>query len=277
MLNVNEPETRGIALALQTMLDDLGKGLVRADFGLTALLLCVGTGHCLLRSDPLPLARWGVMRSLPTLPPCKPSPGVAAPPRFPPAPLAPHTAPTFCPAQGPVFVAFFIERLGRTGAFNLSTLGWVPCGLLLLGTGALRGSGCLPALGPPCMDCGALLVCHMHCHLRRSKAAQGAARLLPPADLPTPAFLLSIHPAAFTLARDEAAMQHRLHKVLSSYTFSSTAIDQLAEQEQQEDQLNGKGPASSSDQAWQQERQRVGSSVGRHSSSGSLGVERAPP
>lgn len=26
MLNVNEPETRGIALALQTMLDDLGKG-----------------------------------------------------------------------------------------------------------------------------------------------------------------------------------------------------------------------------------------------------------
>lgn len=26
MLNVNEPETRGMALALQTMLDDLGKG-----------------------------------------------------------------------------------------------------------------------------------------------------------------------------------------------------------------------------------------------------------
>ena len=28
MLNVNEPETRGVALALQTMLDDLGKGVV---------------------------------------------------------------------------------------------------------------------------------------------------------------------------------------------------------------------------------------------------------
>lgn len=27
MLNVNEPETRGMALALQTMLDDLGKGV----------------------------------------------------------------------------------------------------------------------------------------------------------------------------------------------------------------------------------------------------------
>ena len=26
ILNVNEPETRGMALALQTMLDDLGKG-----------------------------------------------------------------------------------------------------------------------------------------------------------------------------------------------------------------------------------------------------------
>ena len=27
LLNVNEPETRGVALALQTVLDDLGKGL----------------------------------------------------------------------------------------------------------------------------------------------------------------------------------------------------------------------------------------------------------
>lgn len=27
IMNVNEPETRGIALALQTTLDDLGKGL----------------------------------------------------------------------------------------------------------------------------------------------------------------------------------------------------------------------------------------------------------
>ncbi|KAI3438564.1 hypothetical protein D9Q98_000991 [Chlorella vulgaris] len=62
ILNVNEPETRGTALALQTMLDDLGKGL------------------------------------------------------------------------GPVFVAAFIEKLGRVGAFNISTAGWIPCGLLLLGT-----------------------------------------------------------------------------------------------------------------------------------------------
>ncbi|KAI7844379.1 hypothetical protein COHA_002177 [Chlorella ohadii] len=142
MLNVNEPETRGIALALQTMLDDLGKGL------------------------------------------------------------------------GPVFVAFFIERLGRTGAFNLSTLGWVPCGLLLLGT-------------------------------------------------------------ACTLARDESAMQHRLHKVLSSYTFSSAALDRMAEQEQQQPD----GEASTGGDAWQQrqEQQRGGSSIGRHSSTGSLGIEQAPP
>jgi hypothetical protein len=34
-----------------------------------------------------------------------------------------------------VFVAFFIQQLGRTGAFNLSTAGWIPCGMLLLGTG----------------------------------------------------------------------------------------------------------------------------------------------
>ena len=27
LLNVNEPEVRGVALALQTVLDDLGKGL----------------------------------------------------------------------------------------------------------------------------------------------------------------------------------------------------------------------------------------------------------
>lgn len=42
---------------------------------------------------------------------------------------------------GPVFVAFFIQRLGRTGAFNLSTAGWIPCGLLLMGTGE---HSCLP-------------------------------------------------------------------------------------------------------------------------------------
>ncbi len=41
MLNVNEPETRGIALALQTMLDDLGKGEDRAR---GAMLGCTGLG-----------------------------------------------------------------------------------------------------------------------------------------------------------------------------------------------------------------------------------------
>ncbi|PSC76649.1 MFS family transporter: sugar [Micractinium conductrix] len=98
IINCNEPETRGMALAIQSMLDDLGKGL------------------------------------------------------------------------GPVFVSFFIQKLGRSGAFNLSTAGWIPCGLLLLGT-------------------------------------------------------------AFTLARDEDAMQHRLRKVLSSYTFSSSTLNQLDEDE----------------------------------------------
>ena len=60
MMNVNEPETRGVALALQTMLDDLGKGL------------------------------------------------------------------------GPALVAALISSVGRTTAFNISTAGWIPCGLLLL-------------------------------------------------------------------------------------------------------------------------------------------------
>ncbi|KAL4426059.1 hypothetical protein ABPG77_007855 [Micractinium sp. CCAP 211/92] len=104
ILNVNEPEQRGVALAIQTTMDDLGKGL------------------------------------------------------------------------GPVFVAFFIQRLGRTGAFNLSTAGWIPCGLLLMGT-------------------------------------------------------------AFTLARDEDAMQHRLRKVLSSYTFSSSALQALDDQPDEEQRL----------------------------------------
>ncbi|KAG2447464.1 hypothetical protein HYH02_007785 [Chlamydomonas schloesseri] len=59
MLNVNEPETRGVALALQSMTDDLGKGL------------------------------------------------------------------------GPVMVAGLIHALGRTGAFNVATAGWVPCAIML--------------------------------------------------------------------------------------------------------------------------------------------------
>ncbi|GIL90022.1 hypothetical protein Vretimale_18101 [Volvox reticuliferus] len=59
MLNVNEPETRGVALALQSMTDDLGKGL------------------------------------------------------------------------GPVLVAGLIHALGRKGAFNVATGGWIPCGVML--------------------------------------------------------------------------------------------------------------------------------------------------
>ena len=62
MMNVNEPETRGVALALQTTLDDLGKGL------------------------------------------------------------------------GPALVAALISHVGRTTAFNISTAGWVLCGILLLST-----------------------------------------------------------------------------------------------------------------------------------------------
>lgn len=48
MLNVNEPETRGMALALQTMLDDLGKGgcwaaLISLDC--CVVLRCDGSGQ----------------------------------------------------------------------------------------------------------------------------------------------------------------------------------------------------------------------------------------
>ena len=71
-------------------------------------------------------------------------------------------------------------------------------------------------------------------------------------------------------------MQHRLHKVLSSYTFSSAALDQLGGE-----QL-GDGREEDEEESWQQRRrqqqqqQRPGSSS-RHGSTGSLGVERAPP
>ena len=71
-----------------------------------------------------------------------------------------------------MFVAFFIERLGRVGAFNLSTGGWIPCGLLLLGT-----AGCL--------------------------------------------------------ARDEQRMQQRLRRVISSFTISSSALNQLDDAQEQ--------------------------------------------
>ena len=60
IMNVNEPETRGVALALQTTLDDLGKGL------------------------------------------------------------------------GPAIVALMISRLGRQSAFFWATMGWIPCGMLLM-------------------------------------------------------------------------------------------------------------------------------------------------
>jgi predicted MFS family arabinose efflux permease len=90
MMNVNEPETRGVALALQTMLDDLGKGL------------------------------------------------------------------------GPALVAVLISSVGRTAAFNISTAGWIPCGLLLLS-------------------------------------------------------------ASMTLAKDEAAMQHRLKASISRMSLASSA------------------------------------------------------
>lgn len=52
ILNVNEPETRGTALALQTMLDDVGKGARGTLSGMPA--------HCCFLMPGLPL---------PTLPP----------------------------------------------------------------------------------------------------------------------------------------------------------------------------------------------------------------
>lgn len=62
-------------------------------------------------------------------------------------------------------------------------------------------------------------------------------------------------------------MQHRLHKVLSSYTFSSAALDQLGGEHPGED--------GEEEEAWQQRQRQQRSS--RHGSTGSLGVERAPP
>lgn len=60
-----------------------------------------------------------------------------------------------------MFVSFFIERLGRVGAFNLSTFGWVPCGALLLGTGEQRRHRCalpgLSATGCLCQCCATSL------------------------------------------------------------------------------------------------------------------------
>lgn len=107
--------------APQTMLDDLGKGLVRAGPGAAHACSAV----CMLESSSQQAEVLLVAQD---------------PVALPPPPSSPHCSPpTLSAPQGPVFVAFFIERLGRTGAFNLSTLGWVPCGLLLLGTGALAG------------------------------------------------------------------------------------------------------------------------------------------
>ena len=53
--------------------------------------------------------------------------------------------------------------------------------------------------------------------------------------------------AAATLARDEDAMQHRLQKVISSYSFSSATLNQL-----DEDQFND-NPWQEQDEEEQQE------------------------
>ena len=128
---------------LQTMLDDLGKGLVSAH-GLQgaccAMPVCM-VAMCMHASE----SRCGQhagMLLLPTPTACNADSSIGVCRSVHSAPRSSHPAPSPSPLppsnapQGPVFVAFFIERLGRTGAFNLSTLGWVPCGLLLLGTGA---------------------------------------------------------------------------------------------------------------------------------------------
>lgn len=73
ILNVNEPETRGMALALQTMLDDLGKGACGA---LSGLLTYSANSRCRLqipcRSDTILPARPG----MPLYCLCRPGPGV---------------------------------------------------------------------------------------------------------------------------------------------------------------------------------------------------------
>lgn len=178
------------------------------------------------------------------------SPAPRAPTWLVPAPHPGRAAPA---GLGPVFVAFFIQRLGRTGAFNLSTAGWIPCGLLLMGTGArarssragrptpcllgLLGPRYLPSAQPPLPEAV----------LARGQLLEAQCLALAPCTVPT---CLASHrpgcpcpPAAFTLARDEDAMQHRLRKVLSSYTFSSSALQALDDAPDEEQRLQ-RGPYS---------------------------------
>jgi hypothetical protein len=70
--------------------------------------------------------------------------------------------------------------------------------------------------------------------------------------------------AAATLARDENAMQHRLQKVISSYSFSSATLNQLGE-----DQFNDNPWQEQDEEELQQEQQLQlqpnGSSPGNNS------------
>lgn len=154
MLNVNEPETRGIALALQTMLDDLGKGgwwvaggcshmrviMMRWGVNYDGLVCSInwsgGAGADRTSTSSVLLSeRW---RSRPCRPALIRRDQSHCIMPWPPMPAIPA-------GMGPALVAVLISHLGRTAAFNYSAAGWIPCGLLLLATGEprLAGGGCM--------------------------------------------------------------------------------------------------------------------------------------
>lgn len=150
LLNVNEPEARGIALALQTMLDDLGKGSCEGG-GWGEEMGMYGEGESWTRHGERRLSvpiccQWysvhpdvhivrsarGMLSPHPVPPP--PPTSSSQPPSLS-LPTPSHTQnETISPGLGPALVALLISSVGRTAAFNWATAAWVPCGALLLGT-----------------------------------------------------------------------------------------------------------------------------------------------
>lgn len=105
------------------------------------------------------------------------------------------------------------------GAFNLSTAGWIPCGLLLGGT-------------------------------------------------------------AFTLQRDEAAMQKRLHRVLSTYVASASSLGRLEDRwlaEHPEEAAALTLEEEEEDADGQEQQQRQSQQQQQLSSSLQWAEDKAPP
>jgi len=120
IMNVNQPGTRGVALALHVVLADLGKGVGPA---LVAVLIIEVT-HLPLQLI-LHAQSWGSrMRRAMIMNVNEPETrGVA---------LALHVVlDDLGKGVGPALVAVLITALGRQLAFSLSIAGWIPCGMLI--------------------------------------------------------------------------------------------------------------------------------------------------